>query len=763
MDTLRGRLDRAERKASIAEIATKRITSERDNLVTQLGVAFYNSEELKAEKETLQKDNVSLRHEIDAVRAENGILREELESARAQYVEAAAQFQEETQQLRRADTTKDAAVVKKENEALRAEVARLHSEHEEQTQRFAQREMKLKERSSRKEQAEYSKLKAQNDALKAQLVGASSAREEQGRKWAQAEAELRAKLDIRDQTIQRFEEMSQLEINESIKHDNENLRVELARANAQRQEETSQWTRKEARLRNKIQKRNEAVENLQEFTKEILGSKTKIPEEPDLDRTQAKQDLLGSVQSQGKRRTSEDTKQRIAQIVEEEVENSRADFMSGARLASNTHNKRSTAKELSRYNRSVSAPTGRQEDVSDGDSTTDLSPRMEKIKEVRKHSGQGAPTITQSTAMDLTYLSFMSKDELAKIRKTLEEERAAARRTASMPTAPHRKENDTVRSMLSNKLTQHKIVPRKSSMKDVQANIETSTNDFANDAGRAGPGTIDTTWQLQTQRSGLSQGSRKRRSAPIEMTSAFIIPDITVRNAPDTDLDRHTQEVLNRVEPHDSKDCLVCMRSSNPNADVEELSIPAPIPVSSRGPFDPDATARPAQSPPNALALVLKELKDELAHLHIELAHQQSLLRTHDPSLGMRKRKAMQRRIQELLRAVDIKSNQIYTLYDVLEGQKLDGLLNPAANGEAVAFSKEVEDTLRSVGLDPKEAQKGKKVLISEHEMPSRGEATGQHDESSGEEELPWEGFSETESLPGFRRSSGGRRRSVGY
>jgi hypothetical protein len=183
---------------------------------------------------------------------------------------------------------------------------------------------------------------------------------------------------------------------------------------------------------------------------------------------------------------------------------------------------------------------------------------------------------------------------------------------------------------------------------------------------------------------------------------------------------------------------------------------------------------RPAQSPREALATVVKGLNDERIHLTAELAVQQAMLSEHDPSLGARRRAAIDVSIQDLMRRLAWLDGQIYRLHDVLEGQEDD-----------VVCEREVEEfTTREIGLQQQQQQQqqqdteksgitagkskkpGKKVTIrsfvSEHEVSNcdgggdesvefRRGGGGHHDkadddEESGDEEeasleLPWEGF----------------------
>jgi len=146
---------------------------------------------------------------------------------------------------------------------------------------------------------------------------------------------------------------------------------------------------------------------------------------------------------------------------------------------------------------------------------------------------------------------------------------------------------------------------------------------------------------------------------------------------------------------------------------------------------------RPSVAPALALATVMKGLEDELAHLKIELAQYQAIYNKHDASLSMRKRKAVKSRIERLLKAIDIKADQIYALYDVLEGQK--------ESGQELS-EKEVEVTLMDIGIDIDNLRKEKPEKEPE-------------DQDSGEDselDLPWEGIEDTigsTSVSGRRRS----------
>ncbi|ORY04122.1 hypothetical protein BCR34DRAFT_491813 [Clohesyomyces aquaticus] len=759
VETLRTRLDRSDRKLSVSEIANKRITAERDNLVSQLSIAFQNFEDIKREKEALHTENDHLRQEVDSLRAENESLRDRLEQEHELY-------QEETQNLRRqVDRTEN--VVHQENETLRVELARVRAHQDDNAQQLARKEAEL--RKARKEQAEHTKLKADNEALKAQVASFKAKREEESRRWKSREAELKDRISRRDDTIRHFEDMTQEHTNEAIRIDNENLRQELAQLAAQQEDQERRWTRREQEMTKKIRQRSEAYKNLEDRTQELLNIRqTNTQPAPSTGGASADKENTSTQQKLRLRR--EDTRTRIANRVQEASRNSRAvstsyttghpekgQQKSSTRFSATTHRSSLPADG----SRSVSAPIahGKQAEVdSDVDSTTDLSFAPRGTPYVMRGGASGKPTTAPSTTqvpapLDETELSFIDGEVIAALRRSVEEEYIRSR-SASVPVERQTREDttrsrqvrdDTVRSATSAKSARQPSLPRKSSMKDVTDRtnatvFEDLTGKLSNlDGASAEP--------TQTNQSGaaadismLSNTSRRRCSAPAEMTSAFIVPDITIHTRKQSYTRIDVSQKLD-LTAHDNENCMVCRRNAEAPPS-EPLRVPKLVPVSSRMPDDVDATLRPSRSPKEALALVVKEMQDELAHLHLELRTTQAVLQAHDPSLGMKNRRSIEAAISDLLDRISAKSNQIYHLYDVLEGQSADHEIT----------EQELEELTREIRVEEEQApvtagQKGKekKVTIQSY-IESDNESEHSHVLSSGEEELPWEGFEETAS-----------------
>ncbi|KAK8234023.1 hypothetical protein HDK90DRAFT_454473 [Phyllosticta capitalensis] len=658
VNSLRSRLERAERKMSVSDISSKRVTEERDNAVTQLGVAFLNVEELKGERDALLSENDVLRNEVDALRLENDELRARL----AQYEQQSQQFQKAADRALRTDTT-----------ATRAELEK-----------------------TKARRAEEKKLKEDNENLKAQVAHAKSLREEEARRRNRKEAELRSRIDSREDTIQKLQGMTTQEMNSYLRDENERLRVQMAELEAECEEDEHSWARKEARLNKKIEKSREATRDAQDITKELLSV----------------------------RRSSRSRREKMDNKLDEAIR--RASLPAKAERVRSKSGRRSLPVYV--------------DSESEADSTTDLDAFSHLHRDAPLMSGAvpGLDSRRPQHTGDTTELSFMARDEVARLRKALEEERAAARKQSRAPSQTRQGHDETVRSQ---------TFPRKSSMKDL------TTASRAMDLTESNTGRIVSTAPVEnksapasptkqdTQRSILSNSGRRRpRSASNDLTSAFLLPDITI----------HAQNIP-QPPPHRKADCTVCHKSacSEHQAAATEPSptIPTPVAVSERVSADDiDATLRPTQPAPLALATVIKELQDELTHLNLQKAALDAVLRAHDASMAKRKRKAVEAKIAKLLKAISIKSDQIYALYDVVESQ-------PYERQDQGEDEKEVEETLLSVGIDPEEMRertramargsKAKRVVIE-----SVGERSEDGDGLSGledESELPWEGISETD------------------
>lgn len=232
----------------------------------------------------------------------------------------------------------------------------------------------------------------------------------------------------------------------------------------------------------------------------------------------------------------------------------------------------------------------------------------------------------------------------------------------------------------------------------------------------------------------LSTRSKRRDPDAENMTSAFIVPDITIRSVPE--IIEEAQGILNGFANHKAHNCTVCRREikqgevhDHTEKAKKSIKIPKPVPVSDRvrerADYEDEPTIRPSQHPGLALAIVLKGLQDELDHLKIKAIKLEAAYEKYGPGVDRRRRKSIHQHIQRIREEIDVKSDQIYSLYDVLEGQKQAG---------QQMTDEEAEMTMQSIGLDPADLHLRGGADRHPWEIESTGSSEG----------LPWEGIEST-------------------
>ncbi|KAJ5633683.1 hypothetical protein N7528_001525 [Penicillium herquei] len=360
---------------------------------------------------------------------------------------------------------------------------------------------------------------------------------------------------------------------------------------------------------------------------------------------------------------------------------------------------------------------------------------------------------TSSQADELTLLSIIDENEIARLRKTLEEERLARKQRRSSATKePTTTATTTTTTTDAINTTRQGILktslPRKSSLREPKIQIPRPASAMGDITSRSVATTegenslvvpVAERPRRHSDHSVASVASqRKKRKNVEDMTSAFILPDITLSRVElaasnPTRLPEADQRALDNIAQHEGKNCMICKNVlPNDTCNHEPVKVPKPVPVSERmpkpAPYNEEPTMRPSQPPAVALATVLKTLEDELAHLKMQLATYQSAYNKLDASLGKRQRKALLEKIETVLRDIDMKSDQIYALYDVLEGQK----------GGHEMTEQEMEMTLESIGLD-----------ATIPDVTGTTNKSSRLAESDDEDELPWEGIESTAELTG--------------
>lgn len=401
------------------------------------------------------------------------------------------------------------------------------------------------------------------------------------------------------------------------------------------------------------------------------------------------------------------------------------------------------------------------------------------IKNIRPAQSEHARDETRMTIpddVDKTYLSFINPDYIDRLRKSLEQDRITQKSSAQRRSRDdgHDGVNATTRSAKGHEEPHRgRSLPRKSSLKNTRKSISEAKkmdNAYSREAtltqksnGHIGRDTdIEDTEELiypgaargprtteptMTAASAVSNTSRRRQRpafADENMTSAFILPDITMAGSQTrAGIFEGTGEENHSDSRHDGANCIVCQRILNEaqqsraeasagSAQNETVAIPRPIPVSDRMPpsteTNPDPTLRPSQPPSLALAIAIKTLEDELSHLKAELGKFQARYDSTDPSLSRRGRKVIGVRIRKLLKVCEQKGDLIYSLYDVLEGQKESG---------REMTQDEVEVTLMNL----KEIVKRNDAVEDNDDISNDGEAGTDSSDDDLPEDEEWNGL----------------------
>lgn len=706
---------------------------------------------MRNENRLLQDQVTDLQAEKEELIAENEALRDHLDESHDRHEGETEKWSRKEAALNRKATTTD-RLIYQENQTLREELVQARKQQEDAARRIARAEDKARREAERKARAEHAKLEQENEILKQELDQAQAAREAEIKRWASKQADMKSRIEQREETIHQLQStVPQSELNDQLRQQNDDLRAQLARLNAekqgtpkaelrqrlaevteQREDATQRWAKKESRLKEQLNMAREAVtinRQLGELRNNFQS--TRLP-------------LNSRRRSAGQAEVTVDDS--ILEQVEPEVRKAKSS------RATNQPRSRSKSKsrrlEHSHNVRQSSAPAAPPqptvEDESDA-STTDLSFDPAVIAGVSRtiplKSRRSAPAIPQHTG-DTTFLSFIDGDEIAKLRKKLEEEYVANRNRRDAAASGAVQFDDlTSQSRGTHNLT------RKSSQKDLTGRSRASSRARSHSRAR---NLIDDVLDSNSDQclsdddladcrqdtvhsnvSRASHASHRRRSTGFtEMTSAFILPDITMKESA---ANAKVDSVLEEAPAHDSKHCSVCKRMVNSDSlDIDNIQAPIPVPVSTRTAADADATLRPTQGPVHALSIILKQLNDELVHLKLNLHVVEEELRLHDPSLGKGARKLLHERVDVLNRAMNAKSDQIYALYDVVEAHKVD---IEKLQGEE-ALPEDVEKTLESirVGRREEENTKGRerKVYfgVTEDDLES---------------EAPWAGVSDSE------------------
>lgn len=565
-----------------------------------------------------------------------------------------------------------------------------------------------------------------------------------------------------DQLAQAFVSTRSLtQENDMLKKENEALRRQLVQINGQFDEETRNWQHEQDTLKKEVRRREKAVEMMREITQEII---------------ETRQDTFANITSRSttnaRRRSGMDANQASRQSRNAASSDARSgprsrgasDRLPGKAPVDARRRAESRSKSRQRTLHETKQTTTQTDDgercVDDDheDNASDEETFDETAATVERTVEQTGPEVQTTEASD--YNDILGEGAMAQLRHALAEERAARdERLAAL------QQDDTVGTTQTGTTAGPPVDESKPSRRGSFKGILKHKNrdeltgrlslngDEQNANGQDRTSKSDASYNRRHSENSIHSRTSTRRNFNVEeMTSAFIIPDITLHNTKSSEhpvLSTSARHVLDRLAKHDCHNCTVCTRvasfdDTKTSQTKQILRVNKLIPVSDRmpipGPYEEEPTMRPAVAPGLALATVMKGLQDELAHLKIQQAHFQALYTQHDASLGKRKRQAYAATIRDLVKAIEKKADQVYALHDVLEGQKESG---------QIWTEEAVEITLQDCGIDVEALKQGGSPE-EEDELDEEGDAS----DVESELDLPWEGIEDTTGSHKSRRQS---------
>lgn len=648
-------------------------------IIAQLQLLKDRLAELESENETLRNDNQLLRAQVQELQNQNQRHIREREQLIAELDVSQNRHDTETQQREaelKLKVSRAEKALEAENRTLRERLDELQAQYDEETRQLTQRESKAV-RDAQNAQAERQKLEEEKQRLVAELAQAKAEREAEMKRWNHEQKKFEARVQNREDTIHELPDAApRSRANETIHEEITTLKKKIAALTTDRDYETANGTVRERELERQLQQ-------------------TQAQHEQDSIEWIQKEDLLRAELEQEREKSRHIRKATSKTAVH--VEKAR-----GRSRSKSVKHGRKPSISIRRTSLPVRAPTVEVEDaVSGTDSTTDLSPFL--AKQHKSFSKSKSPSVSVPADEEITYLSPIQTQDVRNIRRKIEEERLK-RRVVSI--SEHLQHEPTEPIMSG-------ALPKKSSMKDLtgrsitsigKASHSATASEFDSTASESEDEPVDATRSR-------SKSTRRRSSAAFtEMTSAFILPDITLSRRQSQSqthegarpaLSAWAKEILSSLAPsHDAKNCTICARLTSNSANksssnTAEINLPPLIPISTRPDHicNPDATLRPTEPPTTALARVLKALYDEHAHLLLRLHAEETKLATVDPGTSKRERDAVHESIAGVNKALKMKAEQIYGLYDVVEAHK--GELGAR---EVEEIDRTLEEVRRSVG-----------------------------------------------------------------
>ena len=570
---------------------------------------------------------------------------------------------------------------------------------------------------------------------------------------------------------------------QAVRAEVEAVKAQLARVTRQHQQRIASLVAQENELRGKIERREKAVSEMASLAKELwntrhalarsastrTASQRKTSFIPHGGEAEAKEPAA----SRGGPSAGEHPREKSVERRQEHSTRARRSNLDDSIAIEKSHPVRRVSKaSTTRQQQQTHEQTQGYED--------DAATQLHFAEELRHVSVEDLERCE-------TYLSFMEGDEVAKLRQVLLEDKARLassgqdaidyttlarnRQTASMSAAPRKSSLKDLTKPASKKQQQVQYQDLSEDM------CQTITGDITRPISRASahrqrirddnPRSQVLDFEPETTKDATRQSMRSarsehhRRTSTVDdgvhddnMTSAYILPDITLTGADLAQSIHPKPATADSSIPEDQGRDMHPTKGNTRFATKERTAISRPIPVSERPvsptPSNPDPTLRPSRTPSVALALVIQSLETEIARLRAQLAKFEELYHATDPSLSKRRRKAVWARIVKIGDAVERRADQVYALYDVLEGVNLEGLGDVEITVGELGLGLD-DERVRGGGVED-----GKKTAERD-----RGESDGELDLDVGDEDLSdgngdgnddedaWEGFENTATQTG--------------
>lgn len=720
---LQSRLDQASRQVGVHDIHSAALTAERDEALHQASTARERAKRLQSELENSQKDidtNMGYRQEKETLELENTSLRATADTLRQQHESVATNYKALAQQntkLRHdyATLQRELASVCQEMQSLRAQfesvqeekmmLAEDHGSLERNNETYFKdnKGLRAKIEADNQRIADLEKGMARRDQLIEELQANMTthtvhtepaglreqyaALEDEVRRLRDRQLSSQKEMDnvvqIKDDRI-RFlmQEVSQLQdqigSTYSLRRENVRLQEELKELKDQ-QAVWQQARNKNARL---SQSEDHLLQDVQQLQHELNEKEVKWNEE--------KSALSREIQR--KDAAVKAVKETTRQITDQITLN---------------FNNTSTSAKPAKVTRIVDPPQQAKAKYQ----ASEQSVRSEAL------NVEDDPTTEVNMAtQESDFLSIFSDDELPKLKQHLSQVQQSQQQEAQQNTEDMSVGNTVQtldwdlpslsgpgmrRSKSDSSATQKQKQPASILKKSSQfAQDDTMTGNYSVRSGHSAV-SRESNQNDNTAQSHISANSFTS-NVDRNMTSAFIIPDITLREKTRSTpaqqqtgpaLSKEARSVLDGICIHKSQNCTVCSRIHTQSRTAgfatiqkseantkKRVRVQKPTPVTERRSsraeeYVEEPTLRPSMPPGDALAIVIKELNDEIAHLELQIQEKNKYYFALDKSVGQRERRRALAASQKLQREYESKSAQVYKLHDVLEGQKAAGQL----------------------------------------------------------------------------------------